>query len=55
MTTLKQLTDQVVEDKKVQKALTSYVEGGRDLLCVTIWGPFHKPKVLSLILGVINI
>ena len=37
MTTLKQLTDQVVEDKKVQKALTSYVEGGRDLLCVTIF------------------
>ena len=37
MTTLKQLTDQVVEDKKVQKALTSYVEGGRHLLCVTIF------------------
>ena len=44
MTTLKQLTDQVVEDKKVQKALTSYVEGGRDLLCVTI---FAGKSVLS--------
>ena len=44
MTTLKQLTDQVVEDKKVQKALTSYVEGGRHLLCVTI---FAGKSVLS--------
>ena len=44
MTTLKQFTDQVVEDKKVQKALTSYVEGGGHLLCVTI---FAGKSVLS--------
>ena len=44
MTTLKQLTDQVVEDKEVQKALTSYCEGGRDILCVRI---FAGKSVLS--------
>ena len=39
MSSLRQMTEQVVGDKKLQKALTNYVvEENRDLLCVTIFG-----------------
>ena len=37
MSSLKQRTDQVVGDKKLLKALTTYVEERRDMLCVTIF------------------
>ena len=37
MSSLKKRTDEVVADKKLLKALTSYVEEGRDMLCVTIF------------------